>query len=41
MGTQDIGRRKTKQSKKNTENYKDEQHGSHQILGVNTGAREG
>jgi hypothetical protein len=41
LGTQDTGRRQTKQIKKNTENWKDEQHGPHQKQVMKSGAREG
>ena len=37
LGTEDTGRRQTKH---NTENKKDEQHGPHQKQTVNPGARE-
>ena len=40
MGTEDAGRRQTEQ-KHNTENWKDEQHGTQQNTGVNSGAGEG
>ena len=40
LGTQGTGRRQTKQ-KIITQKAKDEQHGSHQNLGVNPGDREG